>query len=69
MSNNLCPVCGEGNINEVTHSKTFGREGSTFRVDGFKRSVCEECKTIMVLPEQSNHNKMLIINYRNERGI
>ena len=61
-----CPVCGEGHLDEVIESKLLEWSGNTYEVNGFKRSLCNECEAELVTPFQSRENKRLIMNFRRQ---
>lgn len=64
--NTICPVCGEGNLAQKELSEIVEYNGSSVEVDGFLCSVCDSCGTEVSSPEQSRHNKRLVLDTRRE---
>ncbi len=50
----ICPICGKGEL-----IPTFHKLGE---IVGLIHSMCDYCEEWIVTPEQSRHNKNLIVN-------
>ena len=70
MSDNstLCPICGEGHLIEHTHDLAAEIEGYSYVVDGLLHSICDHCDEYITTPDQSRHNKRVIIAARDQAG-
>jgi HTH-type transcriptional regulator/antitoxin MqsA len=60
----LCPMCGEGQLVEHTHERHYKIEGLAYVVSGLRHSLCSHCGEDITTPDQSRHNKRVIIEAR-----
>jgi HTH-type transcriptional regulator/antitoxin MqsA len=60
----LCPLCGEGHLVEHTHDRNGDIDGFRYVVRGLRHSLCDHCGETITTPEQSRHNKRVIIEAR-----
>jgi len=68
MSDNstLCPICGEGHLIEHTHDLASELEGHSYVINGLLHSLCDHCDEYITTPDQSRHNKRVIIAARDQ---
>lgn len=68
MSENstLCPICGEGHLIEHTHDLEAELEGYSYVINGLLHSICDHCDEYIITPDQSRHNKRMIIAARDQ---
>ena len=57
----LCVVCGYGRFVETPHT---GINSRMIPVEGLLHMVCSHCQEWVVTPEQSRHNKRLLVAAR-----
>lgn len=62
----LCPLCGEGRLVEHNHERHFEIEGFAYTVSGLRHSLCNHCGEDITTPDQSRHNKRVIIAARDQ---
>jgi HTH-type transcriptional regulator / antitoxin MqsA len=60
----LCPICGQGQLIEHTHGHRTDPGGQGNVVSGLLHSICNGCGEYVATPEQSRHNKRMIVAAR-----
>jgi HTH-type transcriptional regulator/antitoxin MqsA len=60
----LCPLCGKGSLCEETDVRNADIDGFQYVVHGLRHSFCDHCGETITTPEQSRHNKRMIVEAR-----
>lgn len=55
-----CPVCGECALGRISYSRTISVGDQSGTVDGFQKSVCENCGSSVAGADEMRHNKRLV---------
>lgn len=55
-----CPACDKGSLREARGSEDLSYNGKSFVLSDFVFSICDNCGTEIVLPEQAHQNDRLI---------
>lgn len=56
MTEDICPVCEVGKLEEHTYSDDFKHNGASIHVDGLECSICDHCGADPISPEQIKRN-------------
>lgn len=59
-----CPLCGVGRLIEHSHERQNETDGYEFVVRGLLHSVCSDCGERVTTPDQTRHNKRILIDAR-----
>lgn len=59
-----CPICGEGNLLTRKHQRDSELDGYKFVVSSLLHSVCDHCGERVTTPDQSRHNKKVLVDSR-----
>lgn len=59
-----CPLCGEGVLVQHEHDRESEIDGYKFVIRGLLHSVCDHCHERVVTPDQSRHNKRVVVEAR-----
>ncbi len=62
----FCPICDEGHLIENTHELAADLEGYSYVIPGLLHSLCNHCGEYITTPDQSRHNKRVIIAARDQ---
>ena len=62
----LCPLCGAGQLIEHTHEHPAEIKGHAYVVPGLLHTLCSHCGEYITTPEQSRHNKRVILGARDQ---
>ena len=62
----LCPLCGEGRLLEHSQERQYKNEDHAYVVTDLRYSLCSHCGEEITTPEQSRHNKRIIIAARDQ---
>lgn len=62
----FCPICDKGHLIENTHELAADLEGYSYVIPGLLHSLCDHCGEYITTPDQSRHNKRLIIAARDQ---
>lgn len=60
----ICPLCGVGRLVQHAHERHNETDGNEFVVRGLLHSVCSDCGERVMTPDQTRHNKRILIGAR-----
>lgn len=60
----LCPLCAAGQLIEHTHERQEEIDGHAIVISGLLHSLCTHCGEYITTPNQSRHNKRVLIEAR-----
>jgi len=64
MHDEICPVCGEGQLEQQTEERTLEHNGISEDVPGFVFSACNTCGAEIANDQESKINKRFVLAFR-----